>query len=779
MSNESVLESWLMQWEELREQGRSVSLEELCAQRPELAGELQQRIGEILALEGQLSSWNRSKESTFPSKEKHRPAFSGTIPGYELLEELGRGAMGVVYKARQVSLNRIVALKMILAGEFAGPVQLARFRTEAEAVARLQHPHIVQIFECGDHDGLPYFSLEYVNGGNLAQWTNAVPQPPRESARLVETLARAVHAAHLRGIIHRDLKPANVLLALNSNLEIRNPKQTPSMNEPNPKLQAGEVSSIGHWDLGLDSDFEPRISDFSPKIADFGLAKQIQSEPGVYGPGWQTQTGSVLGTPSYMAPEQASGRGRAIGPAADIYALGAILYEMLTGRPPFKAETPMETIHQVLTEEPVSLTRLQSKVPRDLETICLKCLQKESNKRYPNAEALAEDLRRFLAGEPIRARPVQWWEKGLKWTRRRPALAGLVAFLFLAAMAFAGGVVFHTVQLQQAFNDVQREQNKVKDREFKIRQHLYPAEMNLGEILWQRGDLAQARERLANYVPGAGEEEDYRGFEWGYLNRLCGESVDRCILRGHQGPVFAAAFSPDCCTLASAGQDGNVVLWNVQTREVKAVFKDNQKPIKALAFAPDDNDRRAAKALVTVNEDGVIQFLDPVTGSVNSQRPGEKHPQCAALSADGSFVALAFGNQIKIREIATEKEFILTGHQAAIEWMAFSPDGITLLCKDRDEFKTWHLPTRVLNFSMTAKDHLVTATGNPNRASQVPIGEPKGKIQIKLHGQGEPSVIFQAHLGAVRIVTYAPTGNILASLGEDGILKLWEEDGTL
>jgi serine/threonine-protein kinase len=328
-----------------------------------------------------------------PAPEPGAP-FAAEVAGHEILGVLGRGGMGVVYKARQRGLNRVVALKMVLAAEHAGAEQLARFRAEAEAVARLQHPHIVQVFEVGEVRGHPYFSLEYVEGGSLAQKLNGTPLPPSEAGRLVETLARAVHAAHLRGVVHRDLKPANVLLT----------------------------------------------AEGTPKITDFGLAKRLDVETA------HTQSGAILGTPSYMAPEQAEGKVHAVGPTADVYALGAILYELLTGRPPFKAASPLDTVLQVLSEEPVPVRRLQPKVPRDLETVCLTCLRKEPAKRYATALDLADDLHRWLAGEPIRARPTPAWEQAVKWARRRPAAAAL-----LAVVAAAGvGLVLATVALTAA-----------------------------------------------------------------------------------------------------------------------------------------------------------------------------------------------------------------------------------------------------------------------------------------------------------------------------------------
>jgi serine/threonine-protein kinase len=321
------------------------------------------------------------------------------VAGYEILGVLGRGAMGVVYKARQPGLKRLVALKMILAGEHAGDRELARFRTEAEAVAQLQHPSIVQIYEVGDQDGRPFFSLEYVDGGSLARQIAGTPQSPREAAQLVQVLARAVACAHAKGVIHRDLKPANILLT----------------------------------------------RDGTPKITDFGLAKRVEEDAG------HTHSGTIVGTPSYMAPEQAEGHPHVVGPPADVYALGAVLYELLTGRPPFKAATALETLDQVRTREPLAPTQLQPRVPRDLETICLKCLQKDPHRRYASADDLAEDLRRFLAGEPIRARPVSGPERFWRWCRRNPRVAMLSATVGLVVVVWAitSSVLAWRLQVQQ------------------------------------------------------------------------------------------------------------------------------------------------------------------------------------------------------------------------------------------------------------------------------------------------------------------------------------------
>jgi tRNA A-37 threonylcarbamoyl transferase component Bud32 len=288
--------------------------------------------------------------------------------------------MGVVYKARHLKLNRVVALKMILAGSRAGPHELARFRTEGEAVARLQHPNIVQIYEVGELDGLPYFSLEFIAGGSLASRSQGKPQPARAAAAIVEQIAVGVQAAHAAGIIHRDLKPLNVLMT----------------------------------------------ADDTPKVTDFGLAKKLDEDSG------QTASGAIMGTPSYMSPEQAAGQSKEIGPAADVYGLGAILYELLVGHPPFKGNSMLDTLEQVRPRDPVPPRQLQSKLPRDLETICLKCLQKKPQWRYASAADLAGDLKRFLDGEPVRARPPHWWGQLARWTAREPwAALGIACGMFV------------------------------------------------------------------------------------------------------------------------------------------------------------------------------------------------------------------------------------------------------------------------------------------------------------------------------------------------------------
>lgn len=355
-----------------------------------------------------------------------------SMQDYLIEATLGRGGMGVVYKAFQRSLNRYVALKMILGGLHAGSEELTRFRLEAEASARLQHPNIVQIYEIGEEDGRPFFCLEYIDGGSLAQKLDGTPQNPRSTAHLVEQLARAMHHAHERGVVHRDLKPGNILLA-----------------KPAPGATADSYGV--------------------PKITDFGLAKRLDVDQG------QTNTGAILGTPSYMAPEQASGNTKSVGPGADIFALGAILYDMLTGRPPFKGSTLADTLQMVQDADPVAVVRLQPKTPRDLETICLKCLQKEPEKRYSSAQALADDLRRFLNGEPVQARPTPIWERGWKWAKRRPALAALYGVSAAAVLLLMVGGWIYSLDRARAADSERNLKNQAQTNYLKAEENFQRA----------------------------------------------------------------------------------------------------------------------------------------------------------------------------------------------------------------------------------------------------------------------------------------------------------------
>jgi tetratricopeptide (TPR) repeat protein len=407
------------------------------------------------------------------------------VPGYEILGKLGQGGMGVVYKALHLPLKRVVALKMIRPDVRDDAEYLSRFRREAETVARLQHPNIVQIYEIDEHGGLPYFALEFVEGGSLDRKVRGTPQPAAPAAELVETLARAMAAVHALGITHRDLKPANVLL----------------------------------------------LADGTPKITDFGLAKQLDRRT------LPTDAGAILGTPNYMAPEQASGRGEEVGPLADVYALGAILYELLTGRPPFLGENPFHTLAQVCTHDPVSPRRLQPTVPRDLEKICLKCLEKEPRKRYASAADLADDLGRFRNGEPVRARLITPVGRAFKWARRHRAAAVAAVASILAVLGAVCGVVFYSLYEAQ-----QKAQQLAAVHKTDAAQRAAVALRNQGQeakaakqFEAARGYFIQALDKLDS-EPGA-DAGERRGIEGDLeeVNQILAAQISRRDLKDRKG----------------------------------------------------------------------------------------------------------------------------------------------------------------------------------------------------------------------------------------------------
>jgi hypothetical protein len=508
-----------------------------------------------------------AEASTLAPPEGTPPAAADPImpivPGYELLQELGRGGMGVVYKARDLRLNRAVALKMILAGLHAGLDQRARFRREAESIARLRHPNIVQIYEVGEVDGTPFFSLEYVDGGSLASQLKGTPLPSRQGALLVEALARAMHAAHQQHVVHRDLKPANVLM----------------------------------------------LSDGTPKITDFGLAKKLDDEAGA------TQSGAILGTPSYMAPEQAGGPRQVIGPAADVYALGAILYELLTGRPPFKAATSMDTVLQVLSEEPLPVRQLQPKTPRDLETVCAKCLQKEQAKRYPTALELAEDLHRFGELLPIKARPVGRLARAWRWCKRNPALAA--SLLAVAGALLVGSVVSTWFAYRAdrqagvarlAQEDAEKAAEDARAAEARAQQlagerdHFrYDVRLNAARKSYEDGRIEAALDELERWRPAQADQADLRRFEWYHLYRKC-LPADQLVLYGSDGDVNTLAWSPDGKWLASASGSGPIRLWDGQTGEQVRVFEGHRSPVNAVCFSPD------GKRLASASDDDAVRI---------------------------------------------------------------------------------------------------------------------------------------------------------------------------
>jgi WD40 repeat protein len=682
-----------------------------------------------------------------------------SVAGYEILDVLGRGAMGVVYRARHVKLNRVVALKMILAGEHAGRQELARFRREAEAVAQVQHPNIVQIYEIGEQadrsgtEPVPYLALEYVDGGSLDKLLAGTPQDARAAAVLVQTLALAMNHAHQHGIVHRDLKPANVLLQIDD-CRLQNDKT--------------DQSAIANLQSAI------------PKITDFGLAKRLDAE------GSQTQSGALVGTPSYMAPEQALGQSQAIGPVTDVYALGAILYELLTGRPPFRAATVLDTLEQVRCHDPVPPGRLQPKVPRDLETICLKALAKEPGGRYPTAQALADDLRRWLGGEPIQARPVGARERAWRWARRRPAVAGLITVTAVAVLA-VGAVIaalFYSARLQEAKD--RAETAAAEADKFRYFHHIDRAYAD-----WRDGNLARVGP-LLDACP-----EGRRGWEWQYLQRL--RRLDLLTLTGHTGPVNTVAVSPDGTRIASASYDRTVKIWELDERRAGLRARPEEfsgaTPQVCVAFSPD------GARLASGDWSGIIKLWDLKTGESFALKGHPDRLFAVAFSPDGTRLASSGKDSaVKVWDLTSRRLLAdLDVPRVAgglVLGVAFSPDGklVAASCPDRTvklwqqgpgpEGKEYTLlrslkgPTGTMTLDQVAFSPDGTRLASATWEGTVLIwGEDNWRAGSRERPEGDgstPLLTLKGHTGTVKGVAFSPDGARLVSGSSDGTVKVWD-----
>jgi WD40 repeat protein/tRNA A-37 threonylcarbamoyl transferase component Bud32 len=683
------------------------------------------------------------------------------LPGYEILGELGRGGMGVVYRARQRGLNRIVALKVIRAWQYANTDVAERFRAEALAIARFQHPNLIQVFEVGECDGQGFLALEFASGGSLQQQLAGAALEPLRAAALVECLARGLHYAHQRGIVHRDLKPANVVLT----------------------------------------------EDGVPKVTDFGLAKLIEDDSGL------TRTGDIIGTPSYMAPEQARGASTEISPVTDVYSLGAILYETLTGRPPFRGSMPLSTLEQVTSQDPLPPGKLQRHTPRDLETICLKCLEKEPRRRYRNAAELADDLRRFLDGQPISARRIGWAGRALKWCRREPAKAGLAGAL---AATIAGGFIGMAVLWRRAEAKAvaeAHERNRAVAAESATRDHLYLSQIAQAQLEWRLGNVAHAQSILDQ------SDGSRRGWEWRYLwnlnhpelltvsatgmpyvNRVAfspdGSRIafsayqpfgDPSKVSGvievrdaHDGSLFRSftvpgiptypAFSRDGRRLAVASSSARAWLWDL----------DTAKPLRewttatgsgVISFSPDGRK--------IISGTGGVQIWDAESGRLLHRfASAESH---AKFSPDGRTLWLSTTQAIEIRDAESGREIgrLSLGAQAGFFFQVgpqfeFSPDG-RLVVVATNPPRVWTVEARQPLYDLGGHDGAVTGVAFRPDGRQVATCSADATIRLWDVLTGTQQTVLRGHSGTVSCVAFHPDGWCLLSGGrKEGEVKLWD-----
>lgn len=671
---------------------------------------------------------------------RDRPTKGQRVGKYELLSELGRGARGAVFHAQPIGGGEPVALKLLLTGQYATPAEQKQFQHEAEVLRRLQHPSIIGIRDAGVADGRPYLAIDLMEGSTLASKLADFSEPTR-AAQLIATIAEAIDYAHRQGVIHRDLKPSNILLT----------------------------------------------TEGTPKVSDFGLARLLDNTSG------NTRTGDLVGTISYMAPEQAAGSAHRAGPAADVYALGAILYHLLTGQPPFGCEAAAQSILQLLHDPPVRPRRLQRTIPQALETICLKCLEKDPLRRYSSAQSLADDLQRFLRGEAIAARTLSTWEQGIRWSRRRPALAALLGVIVVAIVAVTLGSLYYNARLASLLSRAKELQQETSNANKRLQVSLDEAEELRAEARLQKEMVERQLEdtRRAFYalqltqLPSITSREpvrareiladekfcplDLRDFTWRYFHAVA--SLQEREIRPHRGVVEAVAYLSDE-RVASGGEDGTLAIWNPHQKSPPTPPLSMQAHSEAITDLQIDAEGR----IITVSRDRQLKRFDAVDLSLlaSVELPAAIH----SLSLIGNSTLAACGcddGTIQIVDLSTmEIKSKLAGHEGAVFSTEVTADGLTLYSGGADhQLRRWNLAKELETATWTGHTASIKSITCTSDHSGLVTTSDNGEVLLWNLEKGIARPL-RGHLMSVQAsASCAKTGRLITG-GEDSYLKVWD-----